>query len=219
MGLGACLGGEGEGELFAGWFSNDGLNLVDGVGGVLELGNIEALVLNLILTLDLSDCNGLGDTHLLWGGVGQLARLQLGLGDQGNSVGLGLVLLAAVLVLTTSILLLVTISVPSGATSGHLHCLGLLIISDLGGGAVSSHINSCILIGADLTVDNLVCLLANCEDLIKAVVVVHNHLDGKGDGGHLFSKGGNAHLGVDGGVGVPAVVLRGVPISWGISRG
>ena len=101
--LGAVLGGEGEGELLAAGLSQDNLLLVDSVGGVLELGNVEALLLNLVLALDLGDLNGLGDADLVGGGVGQGAGLLLGLSDQGHSVGLGLVLLSAVLVLAMTV--------------------------------------------------------------------------------------------------------------------
>ena len=62
--LGAGLGGEFEGELLAAGLSDHGLDLVDGVGGVLELGNVEALLLNLILALDLGDGDGLGHADL-----------------------------------------------------------------------------------------------------------------------------------------------------------
>ena len=101
--LGAVLGGEGEGELLAAGLSQDNLLLVDSVGGVLELGHVEALLLNLVLALDLGDLNGLGDADLVGGGVGQGAGLLLGLSDQGHSVGLGLVLLSAVLVLAMTV--------------------------------------------------------------------------------------------------------------------
>ena len=101
--LGAVLGGEGEGELLAAWLSQDDLLLVNSVGGVLELGHVEALLLNLVLALDLGDLNGLGDADLVGGGVGQGAGLLLGLSDQGHSVGLGLVLLSAVLVLAMTV--------------------------------------------------------------------------------------------------------------------
>ena len=211
VGLGAGLGGEGEGELLAGRLADDGLNLVDGVGGVLELGNVEALVLNLVLTLDLGDLDGLGDADLLGGGVGQLAGLLLGLSDQGDPVGLGLVLLTAVLVLTAAVGLVVAVA--SGSAGCHLHGLGLLGIGDLGGGAGGGHIISGILVGADLAVNHLAGLLAHGQDLVEAVVIVHHLLDGKGDRGHLVGKGGDTDLSVDGGVGVPAVVLRGIAVA------
>jgi hypothetical protein len=73
------LGGQGEGKLFTAWFSNHDLLLLNGVGGVLELGNVEALVLNNILTLDFGDLNGLGNTDFVGVGVGKGAGLFLGL--------------------------------------------------------------------------------------------------------------------------------------------
>ena len=69
--LPAGLGVKGEGDLLAAGLSDDDLLLVNGVGGVDELGNVEAIVLNLVLALDLSDGDVLGDTDLLGSGVGQ----------------------------------------------------------------------------------------------------------------------------------------------------
>ena len=57
--------GEGKSDLFTAWFTNDDLLLVNSVGSISKLGNIEALVLNLVLALNLSDLNSLGDTDLL----------------------------------------------------------------------------------------------------------------------------------------------------------
>ena len=73
--LGTGLGGEGEGQLLAAGLSNDDFLLFNGDTGVSEFSNIEALLLNLIRALDLSDCNRLGHTNLAGGGVGQLAGL------------------------------------------------------------------------------------------------------------------------------------------------
>ena len=42
----------GEGDLFTAGFTNDNLLLVNSVGSISKLGNIEALVLNLVLALD-----------------------------------------------------------------------------------------------------------------------------------------------------------------------
>ena len=68
--LPAGLGVEGEGDLLTAGLSDDDLLLVNGVGGIDELGNVEALVLDLVLALDLSDGDILGDTDLLGGRVG-----------------------------------------------------------------------------------------------------------------------------------------------------
>merc|ERR1712088_858767 len=51
--LPASLGVKGEGDLLAAGLSDDDLLLVNGVGGIDEHGNIEALVLNLVFALDL----------------------------------------------------------------------------------------------------------------------------------------------------------------------
>jgi hypothetical protein len=80
----------------------------------------------------------------------------------------------------------------------------------LGGGAGSDHILAHILKGAELTVHGGARLLADGESAVEAVLAVHNVLGGQGDGGHAGGKGGHADLGVDGGVGVPAVVVWGI---------
>merc|ERR1712000_801630 len=98
MSLSTGLGGEGEGDLLTAGLSNDNLLLINGVGGIGKLGNIEALVLNLVLTLDLSDLNGLGDTDLLGCRVCQFTGDLQGSSDKGDLVGLGLVFLTADLV-------------------------------------------------------------------------------------------------------------------------
>merc|ERR1712203_934265 len=96
--LPAGLSVKGEGDLLAAGLPDDDLLLVNGVGGIDELGNVEALVLNLVLALDLSDGDVLGDTDLLGGRVGKAALYSEGSSDKGNLVGLGLVLLMADLV-------------------------------------------------------------------------------------------------------------------------
>ena len=98
--LPAGLSVEGEGDLLAAGLPDDDLLLVNGVGGIDELGNVEALVLNLVLALDLSDGDVLGDADLLGGRVGKAALDSKGSSDKGNLVGLGLVLLPTILMLT-----------------------------------------------------------------------------------------------------------------------
>ena len=206
--LPASLGVEGEGDLLAAGLSDDDLLLVNGVGGIDELGNVEALVLNLVLALDLSDGDVLGDADLLGGRVGKAALDSEGSSDKGNLVGLGLVLLMADLVLTMVGVGSVAVGRGLDSTSGDLHGLRLLVIGDLGGLAVSDNIFPLVDIGADLPLDNSVGLLADGEDTVEAVVVVNNLLDRQGDRGHLLGKGGHADLSIDGGVGVPAEKLR-----------
>jgi len=210
----ASLCGEGESQLFTAWFSKNNLLLFNSVGRVLELGDIEALVLNLVLALDLGDLNGLGDTNFVGGGVGEVAGLLLGFSYQGHLVCLCLVFLSAVFMLSMAVS---RGTVTRWATCGHLHCLALVSIGDLGCGAGCSHILTSILIGTDLTLNNLGGLLADSEDLIEAEVVINDDLDGEGHGGDLLSECGNADLSVDGGVGIPAGVLRGIPVSRVIS--
>merc|ERR1719278_583562 len=205
--LPAGLGVEGEGDLLAAGLSDDDLLLVNGVGGINELGNVKALVLNLVLALDLRDGDVLGDADLLGGRVGKAALDSEGSSDKGNLVGLGLVLLMADLVLTMVGVGSVAVRRGLDSTNGDLHGLRLLVIGDLGGLAVSDNILSLVDIGADLPLDNSVGLLADGEDTVEAVVVVNNLLDRQGDWGHLLGKGGHADLSIDGGVGVPAVEL------------
>merc|ERR1712241_1605078 len=103
MGLAASLSGEGEGDLFTAWFTNDNLLLVNSVGSISKLGNIEALVLNLVLALNLGDLDGLGNTDLLGGRVGEHAGLLKGGSDEGDLVSLSLVFLTANLVFSMTI--------------------------------------------------------------------------------------------------------------------
>merc|ERR1719232_1430294 len=215
MSLAASLCGEGKSDLFTAWFTNDDLLLVNSVGSISKLGNIEALVLNLVLALNLGDLNSLGDTDLLGGRVGKHAGLLKGGSDKGDLVSLSLVFLTAYLVFSLSISL-VSISISSSSTSSHLHSLGLLVISNLGGGARSNNLLLLIHIGTDLSLNGGGCFLTDSQDTVKAVIIVHNLLDCKSDWGHLLSEGGHAHLSIDGGVGVPAVILRGIPIGRGV---
>merc|ERR1719445_2247837 len=215
MCLAARLCRKSEGDLFTAWFTNDDLLLVNSVGSISKLGNIEALVLNLVLTLNLGDLNGLGDTDLLGGRVGKHAGHLKGGSDKGDLVSLSLVFLTAYLVFSLSISL-VSISISSSSTSSHLHSLRLLVISNLGGGARGDNLLLLIHIGTDLSLNGGGCFLTDSQDTVKAVIIVHNLLYCKSDWGHLLSKGRHAHLGIDGGVGVPAVILRGIPIGRGV---
>jgi len=213
--LSTGLGWEGEGNIFTAWFTNDDLLLVNSVGSISKLGNIEALVLNLVLALNLGDLDSLGDTDLLGGRVGEHAGLLKGGSDKGDLVSLSLVFLTAYLVFSLAISL-VSISISSSSTSSHLHSFRLLVISNLGGGARSNNLLLLVHIGTDLSLNGGGCFLTDSEDTVKAVIIVHNLLDCKSDWGHLLSEGRHAHLGIDRGVGVPAVVLRGIPVGRGV---
>merc|ERR1712203_1164730 len=209
------LGRESEGDLFTAWFTNNDLLLVNSVGSISKLGNIEALVLNFVLALNLGDLDSLGDTDLLWGRVGEHAGLLKGGSDKGDLVSLSLVFLTTYLVFSLTISL-VTISISSSSTSSNLHSFRLLVISNLGGGARGNNILPLVNIGTDLSLNGGGCFLTDSEDTVKAVIIVHNLLDCKSDWGHLLSEGRHAHLSVDRGVGVPAVVLRGIPVGRGV---
>merc|ERR1719483_1425331 len=139
MGLAACLGWQGEGDLFTAWFSNDHLLLINSVGSINKLGNVEALVLNLVLTLNLCDLNSLGHTDLFGGRVGKHAGELKGSSDKGDLVCLSLVFLTTHLAFSLAISLLMTISISSSSTSSHLHSLRLFIISNLGSSARGDH--------------------------------------------------------------------------------
>merc|ERR1719244_1145367 len=137
MGLAAGLCREGEGDLFTAWFTNDDLLLVNSVGSISKLGTIEALVLNLVLALNLGDLDGLGNTDLLGGRVGEHASDFQWDSDKGDLVSLSLVFLTAHLVFSMTISWR---SIPSSSTSSHFHSFGLFFISNLGGGARSCYI-------------------------------------------------------------------------------
>ena len=185
---------KGESDLLAAGLPDDDLLLVNGVGGIDELGNIGALVLDLVLALDLRDGDVLGATDLLGGSVGKAALDNEGSNDKGNLVGLGLILLMADLVLTTIGVGTVAVGRVLHSTSGDLHGLRLLVIGDLGGLAVSDNILPLVDIGADLFLDNSVGLLADVEDTVEAVVVVSTSLTAKVIGVHLLGKGRHVDL-------------------------
>merc|ERR1712168_1780182 len=142
MGFGAGLGWKGEGDPLTAGLSDHNLPLFNSVGGISKLGNIEALVLNLVLTLNLSDLNSLGDTHLLRGRVGQLAgNLKRG-SDKGDLVSLGLVLLTADLMFSLAISISLRLTISRSSTGSNFHGLRLLVKCNLGGGAGGNHILS-----------------------------------------------------------------------------
>ena len=91
--LGAGLSGEGEGQLLAAWLSDDCFDLVNNIFSINKLGNVEANIVNFVLALDLGDLDGLGDTDLLGGWVGEGARDLKRRCYQWNLVSLGLVFL------------------------------------------------------------------------------------------------------------------------------
>jgi len=216
MSLSTSLGGECESDLLTAGLSNDNLLLFHSVGGISKLGNIETLVFNLILTLNLSDLDGFGDTDLLWGWIGKAAGNLQWNSYEGNLVGLGLVFLTTDLMFSLSISIRL-LSISRSSTTSDLHGLRLLLISDLGGGAGSNNILSFIDISTNLSLNNSGGLLTDGKDTVKAVVIVNNLLDCKGDWGHLLSKSRDTDLSIDRCVGVPAGVGRSINRGRGIA--
>jgi len=216
MCLSTSLGGEGECDLFTAGLSNDNLLLLNSVGGISKLGNIETFVLNLILTLNFCNLNGFGHTDLLRGRVSKTARNLQRNSYKGNLVGLCLVFLTADLMLSLSISIRL-LSIFRSSTTGDLHGLRLLLKGDLGSGAGSNNILSRIDISTNLSLNNSGGLLTDGKDTVKAVVIVNNLLDCKGDWGHLLSKSRDTDLSIDRCVGVPAGVGRSINRGRGIA--
>ena len=195
--LGASLGWESQCELFAAWLSDDGLNLVNNVLSINKLGNVETSVLNLVLALDFSDLNGLGDTDLLWGRVGEGASDLKRVSHKWDLVSLGLVFLMAHLMFSAITSMMSITAISSRSTSCNLHGLRLVLIGDLGGSAWSGDIFLLVNIGTDLSVNGDGSLLTDGQNSVEAVVIVNNLLDSQGDGGHLISEGWDTDLSVD----------------------
>merc|ERR1739842_71599 len=150
LGMRAGLGGKGKGDLVTGGLSNNNLGLINSVGRILELGNIEALLFNIISADNLGDF-GLGDTDLNGLGVSNVDFNGEGGGDKGDLVGLGLVFLTAKLMFSMTIS---RSSISGGFAGSYLHGLSLGLIGDLGGLSRGDNIFLLISVGADLTVDN-----------------------------------------------------------------
>ena len=192
---GADLGVQTELNITADGIANLNILLVNNILSINKLGNIEANIVNFVLALDLGDLNGLGDTDLLRGRVGEGARDLKRIGDQWNLVSLGLVFLMTHLVFSG--ITGVSISISSSSTSGDLHGLRLVLIGDLGGCAWSGDILLLINVGTDLSVNCGGSLLTDGQNSVKAVVFINDLLDSQGDGGHLISEGWNTDLSID----------------------
>jgi len=207
----ASLGGQSQSDSVAVGFSQDNSDLVNGVGSIFEFGHIEAFLFNNVSAFDFGDGDLLGHAVLDGFGDGDLDGHVQGNGDKGDSVGLSLVLLATVLVFSSSVM----VTVSGGTAGGHLHGLGFGLISHLGGGSRHGFFLLDIVIGTDFTGNNGVGLLADSSDLIVTVVVVHDVLHVQDNGGGLGGEGGDADLSVDAGVGVSAVVFGAITIRRG----
>jgi len=209
VGFLASLGGEGEGNGVAVGFSQDDFSLVNGVGSILEFGNIEAFLFLNVFADDLGEHNIFGDADLLGFGDRDIDGDGQRLGHQGDLVGLGLVFFVAVLVFASAVVIAIT----GRLAGGHLHGFGFGLISHLGDLGIEGVVLLDVGVGADLTRDGGVDGCADGSDLGVAVVVVNDVLDGQGHGGDLGGESGHADLSVDGGVGIPAVVLGTVSVT------
>jgi len=210
----AGLGGEGEGDLVAVGLAEDDLALLDGVGAVLELGDVEALLLFDVTADNFGDLDGLGHAVPDGLGSGNIDADDEGGVDQGDGVLLGLVLFLAVLVLAG---VGVGAAVAGSVARCDSHALGAGLGGHLGGGGWERFSLPDVVVGADLSLDVLGGLLAHGPDLLVAVVVVDNILDGQNDRGGVGGESRNANLSIDGSVCLPAVDWRGsITISWGM---
>jgi len=216
VGLGnwAGLGGEGEGDLVAVGLSEDDLALLNGVGAVLELGDVEALLLLDVTADNFGDLDGLGHAVPDGLGSGNIDADDEGGVDQGDGVLLNLVLFLAVLVLSG---VGVGAAVAGSVARGDTHALGAGLGGHLGGGGWERFSLPDVVVGADLPLDVLGGLLADGPDLLVAVVVVDNILDGQNNGGGVGGESRNTDLSIDGSVCFPAVDWSwGIAISWGM---
>ena len=100
---GADLGVKTELNITADGIANLNILLVNNILSINKLGNVEANIVNFVLALDLGDLDGLGDTDLLGGWVGEGARDLKRRCYQWNLVSLGLVFLMASLGISKAI--------------------------------------------------------------------------------------------------------------------
>jgi len=207
--LGASLGWKGQGDICTVWLAKNNFSLVNCVGVILKLGHIEALLLLDVLADNLSDGDVLGNTVLDWFRGSNLNFDVQWDSDKGDLERLGLVFLMTVLVLTSTI---ATVTVTRSLAGGHLHGLSFGLISDLSGGSNQSLWLGDVVVSADLSWLDLGGLLAHGSDLLVAVFIVNNLLDWQGHWSSLASKGWDANLSIDTGVGIPAVNLWGIAI-------
>jgi len=151
VGFLAGLGGQSKGNSITFGFSQDNLGLDDGVGAVVQTGNVEAFLRLDIFADNLVDFDDLDDASFDGLGVGQDKSDGKGLGDKGNFVGLGLVFLTAVLVFSTITAITGAMTAITGCfASGDLHGFRFLGISHLGDTSIQSGVLVAIRVGAKL---------------------------------------------------------------------
>ena len=127
MTFGASLGGEGEGDGITVGLAENGFDLIDSVGTVFELGNVEASFFHDVVADNFGEDDVLGDAALDGFGDSDGHGHLSGDCDQGDAVSLGLVFSSAVLVFTGTIM----ITVSGRRAGGDLHGFGFLLVSHL----------------------------------------------------------------------------------------
>lgn len=121
------MGGEGEGDGITVGLAENGFDLIDSVGTVFELGNVEAFFFHDVVADNFGENNVLGDAALDGFGDSDGHGHLSGDCDQGDAVSLGLVFSSAVLVFTGTIM----ITVSGRRAGGDLHGFGFLLVSHL----------------------------------------------------------------------------------------
>jgi len=214
---GAGLGGEGEGNLVAVGLSENNLNLVNGVGSIFKLGNVEALLLLDVLADNFGELDGLGDAGLDGLRGSDINVDNEGCVDKGDGVLLGLVFVLAKLVLSG---IGIRAAISGSVTSSNSHGLALGLRGHLCGGGGECLRLADVCVCADFLLDLLGGFLTDCPDLVVAVVIINNILDSQDDGGGSGGESGHAHLSVDGCVCFSAVCWgRSISIGWGVVGG
>ena len=227
--LNADLLGESELNLLASGGGQDGVTLLDGLGGVLDLGNGDALILSQVLTADA----GKGDWLVDAGADGLRVGNLHGDIDGGNNGHVESGFLGDFLAVLVAVAAVAAISAITGLADGDHLNLDFLNEGDfdsLGGGVFFL-----LLVGvrADLVGDLLDALSADGADDVVAELLVNDLLDGEFDGGALGLEGRGADLSdlshiLDGAVVLGLLVAvgwsrsigwsRGVGRSWGVGR-
>jgi hypothetical protein len=201
----AGLGRQSKGDGVTFGVSQDNFGLDNGVGGVNQFGNIETSLRYNIFADNLIDFDILGDTGLDGFSIGQVnSDVKRGI-DGGDFVSLGLVFLTAVLVFSS-----IVATITRCAAGSDLHGFRFFIISNLGNTSGESVGLVLVRVGAKLMSVDFGGQRADGEDLFITVVFIFNNLDGEDNLFLNILESRYTNLSVDGGVGIPAVVGRGM---------
>ena len=187
----ADLLGQSEFNLLASGSSQLGLAFVDGLSGILNLGDGDAFLLGEIFTADAGQRDGLVDAGLDGLGVGYLDGNIDG-GDDGHVVS---GLLSDLLAVVVSVRVSITVSLVSGLADGDHLDIGLLLEGDLNSLAGGVFVLLLVRIRADLLGDLFDRLSANSSGDSVAEFLVDNALDGQFDGLAGGLEGGGADFG------------------------